>query len=159
METATVDVSPAPSGRGLKGVLAKARRAGKDTSSTTSVNGTDNSSDSHRLRSSIDSTRDRARTSRESSIDDGTTTASNTRKLSKLIPGRIKQKLKKKGGAEREGELEEQEEEEDQDDGRGRRTSDQAATSADLTRSAGSRSQSTLGGISLITIDDPDSES
>jgi hypothetical protein len=46
----------APSSKGLKGVLAKARRGLKDNSSTLSVNSTDNSSSSHGgIRSSIDS--------------------------------------------------------------------------------------------------------
>lgn len=161
METAASGVSPPPSGRGLKGVLAKARRGGKDGSSTPSNNGTENSSEGRGVRSSLDSIRDKVRTSRGSSIDDGTVSTSKSHSLSKLIPGRIKKRLKKHGGTERE-ESEEQGEEGDQDeDGRGRSISDQAATSADPKRPtpAGSTSQSTLGGSSLISYDDPDTES
>lgn len=162
METAASEVSPPPSGRGLKGVLAKARRGGKDSASTPSNNGTDNSSESHGIRSSLESIRERARTSRESSIDDGTLTTSKSHSLSKLIPGRIKKRLKKHGGTEREEGSEEQAEEGDQEeDGRGRSISDQAATSADPKRPTptGSRSQSTLNGSSLISYDDSDTES
>lgn len=162
METAASEVSPPPSGRGLKGVLAKARRGGKDSSSTPSNNGTDNnSSEGHGIRSSIESIRERARTSRESSIDDGTVTTSKSHPLSKLIPGRIKKRLKKYGGSEREEESEEQGEEGDQEeDGRGRSISDQAATSADP-RSRESQSQSTIDSVSssLATYDDSDTES
>lgn len=162
METAAAEVSPSPSGRGLKGVLAKARRGGKDSSSVPSNNGTDNSSESHVIRSSLESIRERARTSRESSIDDGTVVTSKSHSLSKLLPGRLKKRLKKHGATDREEEPEEQGEDGDQEeDGRGRSISDQAATSADPRRSTptGSRSQSTLGGSSLMTYDETDTES
>lgn len=161
MESAASEVSPPPSGRGLKSVLAKARRGGKDSSSTPSNNGTDNSSEGHGIRSSIESIRERARTSRESSIDDGMVTTSKSHPLSKLIPGRIKKRLKKYGGTEREEESEEQGEEGDQEeDGRGRSISDQAATSTNLgSRESHRQSQSTMDSSSLATYDDSDTES
>lgn len=162
METAAAEVSPSPSGRGLKGVLAKARRGGKDSSSVPSNNGTDNSSESHGIRSSLESIREKVRTSRESSIDDGTVVTSKSHSLSKLLPGRIKRRLKKLGATDREEESEERGEDGGQEeDGRGRSISDQAATSADPRRSTptGSRSQSTLGGSSLMTYDETDTES
>lgn len=162
METAVSEVSSPTSGRGLKGVLAKARRGGKDSSSTPPNNSTDNSSDGHGVRSSLDSVRERIRTSRESSIDDGTVTTSKSHSLSKLIPGRIKKRLRKHGGTEREEESEELGEDGGQEeDGRGRSISDQSATSAEPKRSTrtGSRSQSTLGGSSLITYDESETES
>lgn len=90
MESAAIE----PSRRGLRAALAKARRSGKDTSSTPSINGTDNSSEGHGIRTSIDSTRDQSGGSRKSSVDDGTT-LSKTRKLTnKLLPKSIVKKLK-----------------------------------------------------------------
>lgn len=184
METAAADVPPEPSGRGFKAVLAKTRRGAKDTSSTPSIHGTENSSDSHAIRSSIESVKEKLRASRESSIGDGTTTTSKSRTLSKLIPGRIKKKLKGLGVSERDEESERQEpgqgEEageksagergQEQDDGRGGSIIDQAATSSSSSadprnnhhtptgRPAGSESQSTLGDSSLITSDDSEPE-
>lgn len=162
METTASEVSPPPSGRGLKGVLAKARRGGKDSIVSLSNNGVDNGSENHGIRSSLESISGKVRTSRGSSIDDGTVTTSKSHPLSKLIPSRIKKKLKKHGTTERDEESEEQGEDGDQEeDGRGRSIGDQAATAADPKRPTptGSRSQSTLGGSSLITYDDSDLES
>ena len=177
MDTATAEVPPESSGLGFKSVLTKARRGGKDTSSTPSINGTENSSDSHAIRSSIESVKEKIRASRESSINDGTTTTSKSQRLSKLIPVRIKKKLKKsrvlewdeeperQGQGEGVGEqLGERDQEEDE---RGRSIIDQAATSSSSAdphnvkptrRPAGSESQSTLGDSSLITSDDSDTE-
>lgn len=148
MESPAAETSPATSGLGFKGMFSKARRGGKDTSSTPSINGTDNSSEGHGVRSSIDSVRDKLRPSRESSIDDGTI-VSKPRKLSKLIPGRMKRKKKKN----QEGEDDQQDDEDGQDD-----HVEQPATSTQPRPqpNTGRRSQSTLGGdgdSSLITYD------
>lgn len=175
MEGAAAEVSPEPAGRGLKSILTKARRGEKDPSSRTSIDGTDNSSETHGVRSSIDSVRGRIRASRESSIDGGTTTTIKSRTLSKLIPARIKKKLKKPEERDEQeegkgGEAEERTGEQGQDDGRGRRITDQPATSSasapasadphsPIERRAGSESQSTLGGSSLIPSDDSETES
>lgn len=146
--------------RGFKGVLAKARLGGKDTASSPSFfSGTDNnSSDSHGIRSSVESLQalERDRASRESSIDDGTTTTK-SRTLSKLIPARIKKKLKKQGSLEREEEQGEDREEGEQVDGHGNAIMDPApaATSTPV----GSSSQNTIVGNSLNSYDSDETES
>ena len=93
MEPPIPETSPPPSARGLKGVLAKARRNLKDNSSTTSVNGPDGSGG---LRSSIDSTAEklRARSGGDNGRDDGENPGSAG--LSALIPGRIKKRRKRR---------------------------------------------------------------
>jgi hypothetical protein len=118
METLAADTSPTLSGRGLKAVLSKARRAGKhNNASTHSFNGTDNSSEGHGLRSSIESVGDKLRVSQRSSIDDGPAASTKSRKLSKLIPKRI---AKKVGNPEESKEPRSEEEEVLQGDGRSR---------------------------------------
>lgn len=147
METSAADTSPTPSGRGFKGVLAKARRPGN--SSTPSINGTDNSSEGHGLRSSIDSVGDKLRVSRQSSVDDGST-SNKSRKLSKLIPKRILKKVGNRGAT---GESRREEEEAGEGDRRGRTIVGQAATSM--------RSRSALGrdGGSSLNLYDYEDES
>ncbi|KAI4243428.1 MAG: hypothetical protein L6R42_010751, partial [Xanthoria sp. 1 TBL-2021] len=56
MDGQAKEVSPAPSTRGLKSVLSKARRGSKKNASKISVNGPENSDS---VRSSIDSSRDK----------------------------------------------------------------------------------------------------
>lgn len=97
METATANDSPSSAGRGLKAVLTKARRPGKDNNSSThSVNSTNNSSEGHGVRSSIDSFGDKLRIPRRSSVDDSPASLK-VRKLSKLIPRRISKKVGRHG--------------------------------------------------------------
>lgn len=156
MDTSPTEASPVQSTRGFKGVLAKARRGGKDTASNPSFfNGMDNnSSDSHGIiRSSVESLQalEKDRASRESSIDDGTT-MTKSRTLAKLIPARIKKKLKKQGGPEREDELGE-----DELDGHGNAITDPA--SAATSTAVGSSRQNTVGGDSLISYDSDETES
>ena len=140
-QPASTEASPAPSERGLKGVLAKARRSRKDNSSTTSVNGTDNGSDSHGIRNSVDSLLDKALPSRHSSIDDdGKSTAAD--KLSKLVPNRIKKKRMERKEAEQQDERV-----------RGRRIGNQGGASADHECHSGQQSPGDDGGSSLITMD------
>ncbi|KAL9600700.1 MAG: hypothetical protein Q9219_003030 [cf. Caloplaca sp. 3 TL-2023] len=136
MEGDTKEVSPEPSTRGLKGVLSKARRGGKNNASKVSIN--DNSSDSHGIRSSIDSAQDRFRASRGSSIDDAFPTKTSTG-ISKLVPNRIQKKRKERKAAK----LSAKEEDEAEVDPRGRSISEQAATAAAPTPQS-SRSRSTL---------------
>lgn len=155
MESPPTEVSPVPYSRGLKGVLAKARRGGKESSYTLSINGTENSSDSHGIRSSAESLQYKERTSREPSIDDGSTT-NRSRPLAKLIPARIKKKLRKQ---EREEDKGEDGEEGQQTDGRGCIILDPVATSTDTKRPTDNRSQSTLGDSSPITYDSDETES
>lgn len=157
MDTSPTEGSPAQSTRGLKGVLAKARRGGKDTVSSPSFfNGMDNnSSDSHGIiRSSVESLQalEKDRASRESSIDDGTT-VTKSRTLAKLIPARIKKKLKKQGGPEREDEQGEDE----HVDGHGNAITDPAP--AATSTAVGSSRQNTVGGDSLISYDSDETES
>ena len=134
MESTAADTSPATSTRGFKGVFSKARRSGKDNSSTTSINGTDNSSEANGIRSSVDSVRENGRAARQSS-EDGTTTTK-ARKLSKLIPGRLRRKKNNQDGVDRPGE----EEENDVEDGeRGRSISQEAPMSTILKATANSR--------------------
>lgn len=157
MDTSPTEASPVQSTRGFKGVLAKARRGGKDTASSTSFfNGTDNnSSDSHGIRSSVESLQalEKDRASKESSIDDGTTTTK-SRTLAKLIPARIKKKLKKQGSLEREEEQGEDGEEGEHMDGHGMDPAPAAASTA-----VGSSRQNAIGGDSLISYDSDETES
>lgn len=154
MDTSPTEASPVQSTRGFKGVLAKARRGGKDTASSPSFfNGTDNnSSDSHGIRSSVESLQalEKDRASRESSIDDGTT-MTKSRTLAKLIPARIKKKLKKQGGLERE-----EEQGEDGEEG-GNAITDPAP--AATSTAVGSSRQNTVSGDSLISCDSDETES
>lgn len=141
--------SPAPTNR-LKSVLAKGRRKKDNKASNVSIAVTENSSEgpSSGPRNSIDS----LGASRQSSLDDGTTS-----KMSKLLPGRLKRKKKKQEAAEA-AEATERQQDEDEE-GRGRDTSDQTATAAAAAAqrpSAPNRSHSTLDGdegSSLLTVD------
>lgn len=156
MDTSPTEASPVQSTRGFKGVLAKARRGGKDTASSPSFfNGMDNNnSDSHGIiRSSVESLQalEKDRASRESSIDDGTT-MTKSRTLAKLIPARIKKKLKKQGGPERE-----EEQGEDELDGHGNAITGPAP--AATSTAVGSSRQNTVGGDSLISYDSDETES
>lgn len=97
MEPPPADTSPAPSGRGFKAVLTKARRPGIDENSPTpSVNSTNYSSEGHGQRSSVESTRDKFRVAPRSSVDDGPASPK-ARKLSKLNPKRILKKMGHRG--------------------------------------------------------------
>ncbi|KAL9101249.1 MAG: hypothetical protein Q9163_003482 [Psora crenata] len=136
------ETSPAPSAsaKGFKGALSKGRMSRKNESSSASINEGDDFSD--RIRNSVD----KARSGRAASTDDGL--PSGPSKLSKLIPGRIEKKRRKREEAEQA--------QKDVEDGRGRSVDDQAATSAlakPLTSS--SRSRSTLGDRedSLVALD------
>lgn len=159
MDTSPTEASPVQSTRGFKGVLAKARRGGKDTASNTSFfNGTDNnSSDSHGIRSSVESLQalEKDRASKESSIDDGTTTTK-SRTLAKLIPARIKKKLKKQESLEREEEQGEDGEEGEHMDGHGN-IMDPAPAAAST--AVGSSRQNTIGADSRILYDSDETES
>lgn len=139
-QPASKEASPAPSERGLKGVLAKARRSRNDNSSTTSVNGGDNSSEGHGIRNSVDSLLEKALPPRNSSVDDGKPTAGD--KLSKLVPARIKKKRRERK------EAEQQQEEE-----RGRSIGDQGGIIGDHHPQSGQQSPGDDGGSSLITMD------
>ena len=149
METEAGEVSPSPSatintGNRLKNILSKSRRDRNNNTSRVSVTTTDNSSEGigAEVRNSIDSSIEK---SRQSSLDDGTS----RKKLAKLIPGHTKRKKRRQEEAEQQG-LDEEEEEE-----RGRRPSEQPATAAALSPTAGNRSHSSLGdeANSLITVD------
>ena len=155
METS---VSPAPSttteSKGFKGLVAKAKLGRKDAPSNTSLNDSnvsDEPSERAGIRNSVDSLMDKVRDSRGSSLDDGL--PSGPSNLSKLIPGRVKKKRRKR----EEAELQLQQEAADP---RGRSADGQTATSAvPTTLSKDNRSQSALGeddeedGGSLITIE------
>lgn len=138
MESATVDISPAPSTRGFKGVLSKARRGGKDNSSTTSINGTDNSSEANGIRSSIESIQENARPGQQPG-EDGVTT-SKPRKLSKIL-GRLKRKKKTHDGLDDQPGEEEEDDDDVEDDGRGRSISEATTTSTILRGTTNSRSR------------------
>ena len=140
------EASPAPSERGLKGVIAKAKRSRKDNSSITSANGTDNGSEGHGIRNSVDSLLDKALSTRHSSVDDSKLTASD--KLSKFVPARIQKKMRERKDAEQQ-----QYEEE-----RGRRIGYQGGSPADYEPHPDQQSPGDDGGSSLITMDsDPES--
>ncbi|CAL8583610.1 hypothetical protein XPA_009231 [Xanthoria parietina] len=149
MDGEAKEVSPAPSTRGLKSVLSKARRGSKKNASKVSVNAPDNSDS---VRSSVDSSRDKRRASRGSSLDDGLST-NNTGAISKLIPNRIQKKRKERKAAQQAAH--EQEELVAQDEpGRGRSISEQAATAAAPLH----RSRSTLGEEASLLTNDSDTE-
>lgn len=150
MDSDAKEVSPEPSTRGLKSVLTKARRGGKANASKVSING-DNSSDSHGIRSSIDSGQDRFRVSRGSSLDDGVSVS--TSNISKLIPNRIQKKRKERKAAKQAAQ---DEAEAQQDHGRGRSISEQAATAAAPPLE---RSRSTLAEEGSFMTNDSDGES
>ena len=146
MESEAKEASQSPAGTNrLKSVLSKARRTKKENNaSTVSIAVTEDSSEGpgSGARNSIDS----LVASRQSSLDDGTST-----KFAKLIPGRVKRKRRKQEAAEA-AERQQQEDEL----GRGRDTSDQIATAAELRPNAPNRSHSTLDGdegSSLMTVD------
>lgn len=150
MDGQAKDQSPAPSTaqstRGIKGIVAKARLGRNKDESTTSLNGSDESSEQNGVRNSVDSLIDKVRDSRKSSLDDGL--PSGPSNLSKLIPGRVKKKRRQREEAEQI--------QQEQAEGRGRSAEDQRATSAEPRKlSKDNRSRSTLGedGGSLITVD------
>lgn len=159
MESVAQETSPAPSAKGLKGVLTKARRGrkDKDNGSTLSVNGTDNSgSSSHGgIRSSIDSAVDKLKShSAEDTGQKGEDDSEHGR-IGKLLPGRIRKKRRKAPEAT---------EQEKEEASRGRSIGEKpsnAATGNLGASDAGADNQSSLdndGGSSLITYDsDPDS--
>lgn len=155
METSAISISPAPSTsdpKGFKGLVAKAKLGRKDAPSTTSLNGSsvsDEASERGGIRNSVDSLMDKVRDSRGSSLDDGLPPGPSN--LSKLIPGRIKKKRRKREEAEQQLQTA---------DPRGRSADGQTATSAVATTLSGdNRSQGARGedeeedGGSLITIE------
>jgi len=152
MDAPHKEPSPAPStsatsGKGLKSVLKKARLARKDDSSTVSLNGSDEgNTEQGGIRKSVDSLLDRARDSNRSSVDDNGL-PSGPSNLSKLIPGRVRKKIRKREEAEQQ--------QQEIADGRGRSGDDQPATAAESRRQPGNKSRSTLGedGESLITVE------
>ena len=140
---AAKEPSPAPSTstKGLKSVLAKARRSRKDDSSV--APGTDGASDDDE-RNSIDSL---VRNSTRSSIDGGSSIGGS--KISKLIPKRIKKKIEQKEEAERQLQVQEE-------DSRGRSQEDSTATSAGDPGLSTKKSRSTMADDernSLLTIE------
>ena len=151
MDIPTKELSPspsaAPSTKGFKGVVAKARLGRNKDDSTPSLNGSDESSEPAGIRHSVDSLIDKARDSRTSSLDDSGLPPP-PGNLSKLIPGRAKKKRRKREEAEQlQQELAE---------GRGRSVEDQTATAAEPGKPLkDNRSRSTLGedAGSLITVD------
>ncbi|KAL8901177.1 MAG: hypothetical protein Q9207_005336 [Kuettlingeria erythrocarpa] len=151
MDGQAKEVSPEPSTRGLKGVLSKARRGGKPNASVVSIN--DNSSDSHGVRSSIDSSQYRA--SRGSSLDDGLP-SNGSSGISKLLPKGIQKKRRDRKAAK---ETAKNGEEAQEDDGRGRSISEQAATAAAPAAPLQSGSRSTLAETGSLLTNDSDGES
>lgn len=148
MDGGSSEVSPEPSSRGLKGVLSKARRAGKNAS-VVSIN--DTSSDSHGIRSSLDSSQYRA--SRGSSLDDGRS-INNSGAMSKLIPKGIQKKRRERKAAKQAAK---EDDEAQEGDGRGRSISEQAATAA--ASLPPSRSRSTLAETGSLLTNDSEGES
>ncbi|KAL8655300.1 MAG: hypothetical protein Q9210_000968 [Variospora velana] len=148
MEADAREAPREPSSHGIKSVLSKARRGGKNAS-VVSIN--DNSSDSHGIRSSIDSS---LRVSRGSSLDDGRSINSSNG-ISKLIPNRIQKKRRERKAA-KEAAKEEEAHAAQEDDGRGRSIREQAATAA---ASIPSRSQSNLAEEGSLLTDESDLES
>ena len=153
MDAPSQETSPAPSAsaatskKGFKGAVAKARLGRNKDESTVSLNGSNEGSESGGLRHSVDSLIDKARDSRKPSLDDDGLPPGPSN-LSKLIPGRVKKKRRKREEAEQlQQELA---------DNRGRSVEDQTATSAEPRKlSKDNRSRSTLGedGESLITVE------
>ncbi|KAI4187742.1 MAG: hypothetical protein LQ348_004025 [Seirophora lacunosa] len=148
MEGDAKEASPEPSSRGLKSILTKARRRGKNTS-VVSIN--DNDSDTHPIRSSIDSS---LRVSRGSSLDDARSINSSNG-ISKLMPNRIQKKRRERKAA-KQAAKEEENDDAQEDDGRGRSISGQAATAA---ATIPSRSESTLAEERSLLTDESDVES
>lgn len=152
MEGEAKEVSPEPSTRGLKGVLSKARRGGsRPNASVVSIN--DNSSDSHGIRSSIDSSQYRA--SGGSSLDDGLP-SNGSSGISKLLPKGIQKKRKERKAAK---EAAKEEEVAQEEDGRGRSISEQAATAAAPAALLQTGSRSTLAETASLLTNDSDGES
>ena len=159
MDALSKEVSPSPSTsaatstKGFKGMVAKARLNRNKDESTASINGSDDgSTEQSDIRNSIDSLVDKVR---KPSLDENGL-PSGPSNLSKLIPGRVKKKRRKRQEAE--------ELQQELADGRGRSVDDQAATAAEsseLSKDKDNRSRSTLGedGGSLITLDSEDTES
>ncbi|KAL8754195.1 MAG: hypothetical protein Q9184_005189, partial [Pyrenodesmia sp. 2 TL-2023] len=146
-------VSPEPSTRGLKGVLSKARRGGsRPNASVVSIN--DTSSESHGIRSSIDSSQYRA--SRGSSLDDGLP-SNGSSGISKLLPKGIQKKRRERKAAKEAAKEEEQEAQDE--DGRGRSISEQAATAAAAAAPLQTGSRSTLAETGSLLTNDSDEES
>ena len=135
--------SPATSTK-IKNVISKARRGTKDDIATPSISIHDTSSEalSTTVRSSLDSLGDKARASRQSSLDDG----GGVQKLAKLVPGH-KKRVKKRQAALG------QQSAEDEGVQRGRSISDQRATSAEPISQNPSRTTLDDGESSLLTVD------
>lgn len=137
------DSSPA-TGTKIKSVISKARRGPKDDTVTPSISIHDTSSEglSSTVRSSLDSLGDKARSSRQSSLDDG----SGSNKLAKLVPGHKKRIRKRQQAAE-------QQLAEEEIVPRGRSVGDLSATSADPSPHNLSRTVLDDGESSLISVD------
>ena len=152
METAAAESSPTPSTttNKLKTVFSKTRRGHKDNSSSLSVNDADSTnSGSHGIRASFEATIDKVRT-RASGEHDDDGNSSGSGGISKLIPGRIKKKRRK-----RDAEAEQQDAEELQ---RGRSIGDRGGgvdpsrgNSAPLTTTVSQDGPDGDDGSSLIT--------
>ncbi|MCJ1389055.1 hypothetical protein MMC18_001909 [Xylographa bjoerkii] len=91
---ASGEVSPAPSGRGLKGMLAKARRNKLDNSSTTSFPTSEGSNESHGIRDSMDSALEKIKNAARKDNDPSDTSGGVS--IAKLIPGTRKRKEHKR---------------------------------------------------------------
>ncbi|MCJ1383482.1 hypothetical protein MMC17_006596 [Xylographa soralifera] len=91
---ASGEVSPAPSGLGLKGMLAKARRNKLDNSSTTSFPTSEGSNESHSLRDSMDSALEKIKNAARKDNDPSETSSGVS--IAKLIPGTRKRKERKR---------------------------------------------------------------
>ncbi|KAL8636871.1 MAG: hypothetical protein Q9228_005789 [Teloschistes exilis] len=154
MDSDTKEVSPEPSRRGLKSVLSKARRGGKTNGSTVSINGADTGNDSHGIRSSIDSSQDKLRASRGSSLDDDASINPSSN-MSKLIPNRIQKKRQERRAAKQAAKEEADAQEAREDQARGRSITDQAATAAATLN----RSRSSLAEEGSLMTNDSDAES
>ena len=144
--------SPAPSvsSKVLKNSITKARISRKSDILASPVNDGGEPNERSGLRDSVDSLIDRARSTRTGSLDDGL--PSGPSNLSKLIPGRVKKKRRKRAEA-----LQAQKE---ANRVRGRSVEDQAATSALTQPLTDNQSRSTLGdGEGSLTTYDSDTES
>ena len=87
---ASGEVSPAPSSRGLKGMLAKARRNKLDNASTTSFPTSEGSNESHGIRDSMDSAFDKIKNAVHKENDASDTPGAVS--IATLIPGTRKRK-------------------------------------------------------------------
>ena len=146
MNSPSQEVSPAPSARGFKGVLAKARQGIKANKSTTSVDGTDDGGSS-RGNSTLDKLISRANGGRDiDEVDNSSNTG-----ITRLVTAVGKRRRKKKRDAEGvEGD--------DEDPPRGRSLGIAGNGDGDSSGylGAGNPSQSTLDdddGSSFLTID------